>query len=286
MDQAIVNGILLGANFALLGLGYTLVFGVMRLLTLAHGQIFMASGLLALLLADAGTPIWFAGLYAIVIAALLSIATDFLGFRLVGYQNSIAAAVATIGFAMVLQNSILQIRGSSTAVAVPFEVPRTDFEIGGVLISGVQVVNLVIAVVVLVITHQFIRRSKWGMAMRAFSHDPETTTLMGVPVRRLTVLTLAIAGVLAGLASFLLAVRTGSISPHSGLDTGLLGLAIMTIGGLGSLVGAIVAGLGLGILMSVAAYSGIAGWQAAIPWMLLIVVLLVKPSGLGGEDAS
>jgi branched-chain amino acid transport system permease protein len=284
MEQAIVNGILLGANYALLGLGYTLVFGVMRLLTLAHGEIFMASGLLALLLAGANTPIWLAGLVAVTIGALLSMATDVFVFRPVGYQRPIAAAVGTIGFAIVLQNGILQIRGSSTAVAVPFDVPRWDFELGGVLISGVQVASLGVGVVVLVVIHQFIRRSRWGMAMRAFSHDSETAALMGVPTRRLVMITLAIAGLLAGLASFLLAMRIGSISPLSGLETGILGLVIMTIGGLGSLVGAIIAGLGLGIVMSVASYSGLSGWQGAVPWLLLIVVLLVRPYGLAGEE--
>jgi len=284
MDQAIVNGILLGANYALLGLGYTLVFGVMRLLTLAHGEIFMASGLLALLLAGPGTPIWLAGLLAVAIGALLSIATDVFVFRPVGYQRQIAAAVGTIGFAMVLQNAILQIRGSSTAVALPFDVPRWDFQWGGILISGVQLVSLGIGVVVLVLTHQFIRRSRWGIAMRAFAHDSETAALMGVPIRRLTMVTLGIAGLLAGLASFLLALRTGSISPQSGLETGILGLVIMTIGGLGSLVGAIIAGLGLGVLMAVASYWGLAGWQGAVPWLLLIGVLLVRPYGLGGEE--
>lgn len=285
MEQAIVNGILLGANLALLGLGYTLVFGVMRLLTLAHGEIFMASGLVALLLAGPGTPIWLAGLVAVAVGALLSVATDVFGFHLVGYQRPIAAAVATIGFAIVLQNAILQIRGSSTAVAVPFDVPRWDLEWGGVLISGVQLVSLGIGLVALVVTHQFVRRSKWGLAMRAFSHDPETATLMGVPVRRLAMLTLGIAGSLAGLASFLLALRVGSISPQSGLEIGMLGLAIMTIGGLGSLIGAIAAGLGLGIILSLVSYSGIQGWQSAVPWLLLIAVLLVRPHGLGGEAA-
>lgn len=122
------------------------------------------------------------------------------------------------------------------------------------------------------------------MAMRAFSHDSETAALMGVPTRRLAMITLAIAGLLAGLASFLLALRVGSISPLSGLETGILGLVIMTIGGLGSLVGAIIAGLGLGIVMSVASYSGLSGWQGAVPWLLLIVVLLVRPYGLAGEE--
>lgn len=280
MIQVSINGLLLGANYALLALGYTLVFGVMHLLTLAHGEIFMAAGLLALIIATPSTPLWVAGLLAIGIGALLSIITDFVSFRPVGYGRQIPAAVSTIGLAIVIQNAILQIRGSSTAVAVPFDVPKTDITIGSNLISVTQLVSLLIALAVMVGTHLFVSRTKWGMAMRAFAHDAETVALLGVPVRRLTVLTLGIAGALAGLAAFLLAIRIGSVSPLNGLEIGLIGLAVMTIGGLGSLPGAVAAGIGLGVIQSFAAYYGLTGFQAAIPWLLLIIVLLIRPRGL------
>ncbi len=280
MIQVLINGLLQGANYALLALGYTLVFGVMHLLTLAHGEVFMAAGLLALIIATPTTPLWLAAVIAIAVGAVLSILTDFVSFRPVGYARPIAAAVSTIGLAILILNATLQIRGSSTAVAVPFDIPRTDISIGGTLISMTQVVSLVVAIVVMVATHQFVQRTKWGMAMRAFAHDAETVALLGVPVRRLTVLTLGIAGSLAGLAAFLLAMRIGSVSPLTGLEVGLIGLAVMTIGGLGSLTGAMVAGVGLGVIQSFAAYYGFTGFQAAIPWLLLVLVLLVRPRGL------
>lgn len=280
MIQVFINGLLLGANYALLALGYTLVFGVMHLLTLAHGEVFMAAGLLALIIASPSTPLWLAALITVVIGAALSVATDFVSFRPVGYARPIAAAVSTIGLAFVIQNALLQIRGSSTAVAVEFAVPRTDISIGDTLISVTQVVSLVVALIVMTATHQFVRRTKWGMAMRAFAHDAETVALLGVPVRRLTMMTLGIAGALAGIAAFLLAIRIGSVSPLNGLEIGLIGLAVMTIGGLGSLPGAMVAGIGLGVIQSFAAYYGLTGFQAAIPWLLLVLVLLVRPRGL------
>jgi branched-chain amino acid transport system permease protein len=280
MTQIFINGILLGANYALLALGYTLVFGVMRLLTLAHGQIFMASGLLALILAGTGTPVLLAGLYAVGIGAALGVATELLSFRPVGYHREIAAAVSTIGFAIVIQNALLQIRGSSTAVAVGFPIPQTDLQLGPFLISSVQVVSLIIAAVFMAGTHFFVQRTRWGMAMRALAHDPEMTSLLGIPVRRLTLLAMMIAGALAGVAAILLAVRNGSVSPLSGLDVGLKGLAIMTVGGLGSLPGAMVAGLAFGLLEAFASYYGFTGYQAAVPWIGLIIVILVRPEGL------
>jgi branched-chain amino acid transport system permease protein len=286
MTETLLNGVLLGANYALLGLGYTLVFGVMRLLTLAQGQVFMAAGLVALLLSTSGTPMWLAAVYAVVVGAVLSGLTDYVSFRPTGYARPVAAAVSTIGYALVIQNAVLQIRGSSTAKAVRFSVPNADFELGGVLVSVVDLVSLAVAAVVLVTTHRFVRRSRWGAAMRAFSRDPEMVGLLGVPVRRLTGITLLIAGALAGLASFLIAVRRNGVSPLSGIDVGLIGLAVMTIGGLGSLHGAMVAGLGLGVAESFAAYYGFSGFQAAVPWLLLIAVLLVRPEGLGKGAAA
>ena len=112
----------------------------------------------------------------------------------------------------------MQIRGSTTAKAVPFVVSDADIELGGLLISVIDLVSLVVAGVVLVATHRFVRRSRWGAAMRAFARDPEMVGLLGVPVRRLTVITLLIAGALAGLASFLIAIRQrNGVSPLSGL---------------------------------------------------------------------
>ncbi|MCI0575210.1 MAG: branched-chain amino acid ABC transporter permease [Chloroflexi bacterium] len=280
MLQVLVNGLLLGSNYALLALGYTLVFGVMRLLTLAHGEVFMAAGLLALLLAGSTTPVWLAGLYALAIGVSLGLATELLSFHPVGYQRPIAAAVSTIGLGIVIQDSILQIRGSATAVAISFPVPQTDFQLGPLLISSVQVTIFFIAVAVMIGTHLFVERSRWGMAMRALAHDPGMVALLGVPVRSLAVLALMLAGALAGLASYLLALRNGSVSPLAGLELGLKGLAIMTIGGLGSLPGAMIAGIGLGLVETLASYYGLGGFQAAVPWLLLVLVLLVRPEGI------
>lgn len=280
MPQALVNGLLLGATYALLALGYTLVFGTMRLLTLAHGQVFMASTFLALMISTASTPFWVSGLLAVAIGSALGMATDVICFRAVGYDRPIAAAVSTIGFAIALQAAIVQLRGSSTALSAPFHVPSLDWRIGSILVSAVQAASLVIAGVLMIGLAMFIERNKWGSAMRAFSHDPEMVTLMGVPVRRLTLITMGISGGLAAVSSFLLVLRTGSASPFGGVEIGLVGLAVMTIGGLGSLRGAMIAGLGLGVIESIARYQGLEGWLQALPWGLLILTLTIRPTGL------
>jgi branched-chain amino acid transport system permease protein len=278
----VVNGLLLGANYALLALGYSLIFGVMRLLTLAHGQVFVAAGVLALLAAEWGVPVWLALLLALAIGAVLSIATDYVSFRPVGYAHPIAAAVSTIGFAFVIAAWLQQIRGSGLAVVLPLDMPDTDITIGSVLISAVDLTTLVVAAIVTVAAMRFITTSKWGLAMRAFAHDPDAVALLGIPVRRVVIATLAIAGGLAGLAVVLLVVRHGSIDPGVGFEFGLVGLAVMTIGGIGNLRGALIAGLVLGVAQTL--LDGFA-YQAAVPWMLLVAVLVFRPQGLFGGQA-
>lgn len=275
-----IHGLLLGANYALLALGYTLVFGVMHLLTLAHGQVFIVSGVMALLAAEAGAPLWLVGLLAIGIAAVLSVATDFVSFRPVGYERPIAAAVSTIGFGIVLEGVLRLTRASSLAVAVPAGLSAPDLRFGSTLVSVADLAALGVAGFAMVVAMRFLDKSKWGMAMRAFGHDPEAVALLGVPVRRLTVLTLALAGALAGLAVSLLAIRNGSVDPGDGFEFGLIGLAVMTVGGIGSVPGAVVAGLALGVAQTL--LDGFV-YQAAIPWFLLIAVILVRPQGLFGS---
>lgn len=281
MLQSLVNGLLLGSGYALLALGYTLVFGVLRLLTLAHGEVFMAAGVLALLLSGAGTPLWAAGVLAAAIGAGLSMLTNELCFRPISHRHAIPAAVSTIGLAFVIQNAILQYRGSSTAVSVPFAIPDTDFHIGSVLISAVQVVGLVLALALGIGTHLLLRRTTIGVAMRALAHSPEDVVLLGIPARRITTATMALAGALAGIGAFLLAMRNGSLTPLAGLEIGLVGLAVMVIGGLGNVLGALLAGVLLGVVQALAAYWGLDGWQSAVPWALLLLVLLVRPTGFG-----
>lgn len=280
MNQALANGLLIGANYALLGVGYTLVFGVMRLLTLAHGDVFMAAGAGALLLSSAGTPLWLAGLIALGIGGALSLLTEEVCFRPLDYRNEIAAATSTIGLGFVIQGTVLQSRGSSTSIPIPFEVGG-DFELAGLLLSTAQLISLGLALVLMTSTFLFVRHTRWGTAMRAFAEDPDGVALLGLSKRRLAVLVMLIAGALAGIASYLLALRTGSVSPISGVEIGIKGLAIMAIGGFGNLPGAMLAGLVLGVAEAVGDYAGVAGYQVAIPWILLIAVLVLRPKGLG-----
>jgi branched-chain amino acid transport system permease protein len=279
--QTLVNGLLLGSNYALLAIGYTLVFGVTRLLTLAHGDVFMVSGLLAVLaMNELGVPFTLAILIALVAGTAAGIATDLLCFRPVPRTSELAPAVATIGFALILQDSVVVLRGSSNPVGLPGDVGASDIHLGPILISVAQLTMLVLAVVLMVAIQWFVSRTRWGMAMRAMAENATAVQLCGVNPRTLGTAVLAAAGFLAGIASILVALRIGSVSPFAGLEIGIIGLAIITVAGLGSVTGAMVAGLSIGMIEVFADHIGFGGLDAAIPWLFVILVLLVRPQGL------
>lgn len=284
--QQLVNGIMLGSSYALVAVGYTLVFGVLKLLNLAHGQVFMFAPYISLyLLTTADQPLWIAVAGGMLAAAGLSVLLERLCFRPIDLRkHEIAPVLSTIGFGLMLQQIVTRVWGSD-ARTLPDGIASGDFHIGSVLISVVQLISLVTAAVLMVLLGLTIRRTQAGRAMRAVAENADVAELLGVNTRRVVALTFFVSGLLAGIAGILVMLRTGSITPRDGVGIGIKALAVMVVGGLGSFGGAVVAGLLIGILeVLTVAYSS-AAYGDAIVWGALILVLLVRPSGLFGEPA-
>lgn len=280
MLQSAINGLLLGSGYALLALSYTLVFGVTRLLTLAHGQVFMVAGALAVLAMRAfDVPLVLAILVALAVGGGAGMLTDLLCFRPVSRESHLAPAVATIGLALVLQNSLVVLRGSNP-IGLPASFRPADIHIGSLLVSIPQLVMFVLAVMLMAGIGWFIRSTRWGAALRAVGEDPATVELLGINARGIGTVILGISGMLAGLAGILVTLRSGSISPFSGTERGLNGLAIIAIAGLGSLSGAVAVGMAVGLIEVFAGYYQLGGIEPAIPWILVAAVLLLRPQGL------
>jgi branched-chain amino acid transport system permease protein len=274
---------MLGSSYALIAVGYTLVFGVLNLLNLAHGDIFMFAGYIGLfLIATVSLPLWAAVLGAMIGAGLLSLLLWLVCFRPAKQQEfDLAPVLSTIGFGIMLQQIAVRIWGSE-ATPVPAGLEPVNFQVGSVLISSVQLASLGIALLLMLVLGIVLARTGFGRAMRAVSENPEVAGLLGVNTRRIVVLTFLVSGMLAGVAGILVTLRTGSVSPTIGLSIGLKGLAVMVIGGLGNFHGAVVAGLLLGMLEVLAIAYWSASYADLVVWGTLIVVLLVKPTGLFG----
>ncbi|MBI4258996.1 MAG: branched-chain amino acid ABC transporter permease, partial [Actinobacteria bacterium] len=248
MVRVVVNGLLLGSHYALLAVGYTLAFGVTRLLTLAHGELFVAAavgGALAMRLL--GAPLAVAVLVALAVGAAGGLLTDALCFRSMPGASPMSSAVATIGLALAIQGVMVALHGSDP-VGLPSTVRYMDVRLGGIVVSVAQLAMLAVAVALMAGLQLVIRRTRWGAALRAMAEDPAGVRLFGVDPRRLATAVLVFSGAVAGLAGVLALLRVGSVSPFAGRATGLVGLAVMAIGGMGSVTGAMLAGLGVGVI--------------------------------------
>lgn len=283
MLQQIINGVVLGGTYSLIALGFTLIIGVLSMLNLAIGETLMVAGFAGLILMTVvGLPFVLALLAAILVGALISLATYFLSFRYVDEEFFAAPVLSTIGVGVVLTSVATKIFGSENR-SFPDVVPVRTYELLGARIRLDQLLILSIAILLMVGLHRFVNGTKMGLAIRAVSERPGTAALVGVPVDRVIITTFLASGAIVGAAGVLTGVLFHTINPFIGFNATLKGLAIMVIGGLGSVRGAVVAGFGIAVIeiLSVAYVS--ATFRNALAFLILILVLVIRPEGLMGR---
>ena len=280
--QQLINGIMLGASYSLVAIGYTLIFGVLNLLYFAHGEVFMVGafvGLYVVILANAN--IYVALLGAIIACGALGMLAVFVAVRPVSKDYPLAQLISSIGVTIVLQNMAIYIFGGQQ-VAFPETIKQELYRIGPVTISSVQIFILVVALMLMVFLWLFIERSKMGRAIRATAENHETAALLGVNVNRVVLVTFIIASSIAGVAGVLDGLKNSNVSPFMGLEVAVKGLVVMLLGGLGNVTGAMIAGLLLGMVEILsAAYIGTTE-RDFVTFAILILILLYRPSGLFG----
>ena len=283
IGQQLLNALMLGSNYALVAIGYTLVFGILNMLNFAHPNVFALGGfLLFAAVATLALPFPVAIVLVIVGGVVLGLATELLCFRPAEHlHDELAPAISSVAFALVLTEVVAKVWGSEPRRLPPLLAGGT-FDLGIFQVSTIQLVILALSFGLMLAVDWMLYRTRTGFAMRAVAERRDVAQLLGVNVRRTVVLAFALSGVLAALAGTLLAMRLGLADPNVALSYGLRALAVMVIGGLGNVRGAMLAGLLVGLVdvMTLAflsqAYSGVAAW------VLLLLVLLFKPSGLLG----
>lgn len=279
MLQQLLNGLMIGSSYALVAIGYTLVFGVLRLLNLAHPEIFMASGFIALAIAGTGIPLVPATLLAILACGLLGIALYYVAFRPLRTQDLLAGFITSLAFGLVLRTIIVEKYGA-TVRPFPELMEGGNFEVAGTLVSVVDVAVLSISLALMVGLTIAINRTASGRRIRAVASNPRAAALLGVPIREVFVIAFFLSSLFAGMAGLLSAIRFEGISPFVGLEIGLKALAVMVIGGLGDIRGAFVAGVSLGMIEAILQVMAGPGWADGLVWAALILTLLIKPAGL------
>lgn len=283
--QQLINGLMLGASYSLVAIGYTLIFGVLRLLHFAHGEVFMLGAFFGLHIV-----LWWSGanIYVAIVGAMLG--TGIVGWlvavlavRPVSNKNPLAPLISTIGVTIVLQNVAIRVFGGAQ-VAFPKTIDPEIYRFAGLTLSSVQIFILITAIALLILLWLFIGRTRMGRAIRAVAESHETAALLGVNVNRVVIFTFVVASCLAGAAGVLDGVRTSAIDPFMGLAVAVKALVVMLVGGLGNILGAMVAGLLLGMVEILsAAYLGTA-LREFFTFVILILILLFKPTGLFGTQ--
>jgi branched-chain amino acid transport system permease protein len=280
--QQLVNGLMLGASYALVAIGYTLIFGVLNLLYFAQGEVFMVGAFVGLyLVLYVGAGIFGAIFGAMILCGLMGALAVFVAVRPVAKDRPLAPLISTIGLTIILQNLAVYIFGGQQ-VAFPETIEQRLYQLGPVTISSAQMIILGIAIALMVLLWLFIDRTKMGRAIRATAENHETAALLGVNVDRVVLITFVIGSAIAGVAGVLDGIKNSNISPFMGLGAAVKGLVVMLLGGLGNVPGAMVAGLMLGMIEILsAAYIGTTE-RDFFSFLILILILLWRPTGLFG----
>lgn len=284
--QTLISGLSLGSIYALIALGYTMVYGIAKMLNFAHGDIIMV-GAYAVITAvfTMGLPPFIAILISIALCALLGIVIEFLAYRPLRQAQPLAVLITAIGVSYLLQNLALLIYGSEQK-AFPMIVALPTVHIGGVYIDGITLATLVVTAVIMVALSLFINKTRMGKAMRAVSEDKEAAELMGISVNRTITVTFAIGSALAGVAAIFYGAAYTYIRPTTGAMPGIKAFTAAVFGGIGSIPGAMLGGILLGVIEQLSKTYISTLWADAIVFGVLVVVLVVKPTGLLGKKIS
>lgn len=285
--QQLINGLSLGSIYALIALGYTMVYGIIKLINFAHGEIYMLGAFTGYyLISKVGLPFLPALLLSMVICAIIGVLIEFLAYRPLRGSTRIAALITAIGVSFLIQNLMVYFVGPEVR-AFPQAIKPKNYELGLVEISNIQVIILVTTIVLMVLLQFIVKGTKMGKAMRAVSVDPDAAKLMGINVDRTISFTFAIGSALAAAAGVLIGLYYNSIDPLMGVTPGLKAFVAAVFGGIGIIPGAALGGFAIGVIetfISGSPIEGMAQYKDAIVYGILIVILLIKPAGLLGKN--
>ncbi len=280
----LINGLSIGSIYAIIAIGYTMVYGIAKMLNFAHGDIIMVGAYLAFtIITTLHLPIALGILAAIGGCLLLGVCIEKIAYKPLRHAGSpLAVLITAIGVSYFLQNIALLIFGSDPKIFSSV-VPFTTVKIGAFTIPGTTIVSIVVSVLLVALLQLFINKTKPGQAMLAVSQDRDAASLMGISVNGTISLTFAIGSAMAGVAGVLLCSAYPSLSPYTGAMPGIKAFVAAVFGGIGSIPGAMIGGLILGIIEILSRTYISSQLSDAIVFSVLIIVLLVKPTGLMGK---
>lgn len=285
--QQIINGLSVGSMYALIAIGYTLVYGVLRFINFAHSDVFMVGAFTGMYLGRSMTGAsWIAGLGAMTVSMLvcagLGIVIERLAYKPLRERSKLTVLITAIGVSMLLQN-LAQLVFGATPKPFPETLPTTTFAIGSVVVSSKDLVVLGFTVCLLGALEYIVLRTRMGTAMRAVAFNHQAAALMGIPNDRIISFTFGLGSALAAAGGFLWAYKFPRVDPFLGVMPGLTAFVAAVLGGIGNITGAALGGLLLGVIETLVKGSRWSTWTEAIAFVLLILILMFKPAGLLGR---
>jgi len=293
--QQFINGLTIGSVYALIALGYTMVYGVLEMINFAHGDVYMVGSFLGLFAIGLMGPLaaTVGGGVALVLAAaligamagcaLLGVSIERFAYRPVRGTSRLSPLIAALGVSLFIQNAAMLIIGTRPK-AFPALIDKHLYHVGGAVFTNLQVLILAASLGLMLLLDQFVRRTRWGRAMRAVAQDAEVAGFMGVEVNTVVMLTFLIGSILAAGAGIMVGLYYGIVDFFMGYIAGLKAFTAAVLGGIGNLRGAMLGGLLLGLAESYGAGFIGAQWRDVIAFAVLITVLVFRPGGLLGEQ--
>ena len=282
--QQLANGLILGSVYALLALGYTMVYGIIKLINFAHGDIYMIGAFMGYYLINTLHLNFFVALIlSMVGTAILGVVIEFLAYRPLRNSTRIAALITAIGVSFLLEYGMVFFVGANTR-SFPQVIKTVRYTLGPISISNIQLMILGISILLMVGLQFIVQKTKMGKAMRAVSVDSDAAQLMGINVNRTISFTFALGSALAGAAGVLIALYYNSLEPLMGMTPGIKSFVAAVLGGIGIIPGAALGGFVIGLLETFATAIELSDFRDAIVYAILIIILLVRPAGILGKN--
>lgn len=283
--QQLVNGLSLGSIYALIALGYTMVYGIIKLINFAHGDIYMLGAFTAFYATTVFHLNFFLALIvAMVLCGVLGVLIERIAYKPLRHATRITALITAMGVSYILEYTTQYFAGSEVKTFPEDVLNNAVFQIGGIQISQQQIYIITVTLILMLALTYIVGRTRMGRAMRAVSVDEKAAELMGISVDRTISFTFLLGSVLAGAAGVLVGVYYNSINPLMGMVPGLKAFIAAVFGGIGIIPGAMIGGFAIGIAETMVVAYGSSLYRDAIVYVILILILIIKPAGLLGKN--
>jgi branched-chain amino acid transport system permease protein len=284
--QQMINGLSLGSIYALIALGYTMVYGIIKLINFAHGDIYMVGafiGYFSILYLNVG--IFGALVIAMICCVLLGILIERIAYKPLRNATRIAALITAIGVSFLLEyTTVFALGAQSRAFPEVLKVVRFGLFGNKIFITNKEILIFVVTIVLMILLQYIVKKTKTGKAMRAVAFDRDAALLMGVNIDNTISATFALGSALAGAAGVLVGVYYSAISPLMGVNPGLKAFVAAVLGGIGSIPGAALGGVLMGVIETMVIAYGQSTYRDAVAFAILIIILIIKPSGIFGSN--